>query len=313
MSVRFSILIPAYKSSFLAECIDSLLSQSFKDFEIIIVNDASPDNIDGIISKYDDSRIHFYVNEKNCGAENVVDTWNQCLRLSIGEYVICMGDDDKMLPHCLEEYDNLLKKYPGIGLLHGWTEIIDDQSSVIGLTTHRCEYETAMSLLWHRIYAYNSQFIGDFCFNASLLKNNGGFYKLPLAWASDDISAIIAAQAYGVANTQRVVFQYRRHPQTISNSHNEIIKMGAVNQKESWLKDYLSKPCIDPGDELYRLQLVKELPSLMSKERSLLVCDDISSHSFFRLFFWLRRRREFHLSSGAITRGFLKYIRDVFV
>ena len=91
-----------------------------------------------------------------------------------------------------------------------------------------------------------------------------------------------------------------------------MLKLKAIILKEAWLNEDLAKSCVDPRDELYRLQLVKELPSLLSKERSVMVCDDITAHSFFRIVFWLRRRREFHLSFGAVIRGFFKFIRDTF-
>ena len=57
--IKFSVTVPAYKAQFLAECIDSILAQTYKNFELIIVNDASPQNLEGIISKYDDQRIRY--------------------------------------------------------------------------------------------------------------------------------------------------------------------------------------------------------------------------------------------------------------
>lgn len=127
--MKFSILIPAYKKAYLQECIDSILRQTYECFELIIVDDASPEDLYSIVSLYSDPRIKYYRNEKNCGAANVVDNWNICLGYATGDYAICMGDDDKFLPNCLEEYVRLIAKYPGIGLLHGWTEIIDENST----------------------------------------------------------------------------------------------------------------------------------------------------------------------------------------
>ena len=306
MAERFSILIPAFKAKYLKECIDSILSQTFKDFEIVIVNDASPENVEEIVKQYEDRRIKYYLNECNIGAENVVENWNRCLQYSSGDYVICMGDDDKLLPTCLEEYEKLLYQYPGIGLLHGWTEIIDEHSNVVELTTHRCNYETAISLLWHRIHAYPTQYIGDFCYNSQLLKENGGFYYLPLAWGSDDISAIIAAGKNGVANTQEVVFQYRRNSQTISKTGNLILKMHAVLQKEEWLNNYLHQDCENPLDVLYQNQLKAEIPVIISKEKSVLISYDLKNNSIFRIVYWFRYRKRFSLSTMTILRGFIK-------
>ena len=113
---KFSVLIPAYKRKYLKEAIDSILLQTYCHFELIIVDDASPEDIKSVIAEYHDDRIRYFRNEKNCGAINVVDNWNICLAYTQGDYVICMGDDDRMLPCCLEEYCNLIEKYPGIGL-----------------------------------------------------------------------------------------------------------------------------------------------------------------------------------------------------
>ena len=102
--VKFSILIPAYKKAFLKDAINSCLSQTVKNLEVIIVDDCSPEDLGTIVAGFDDERIHYYRNESNIGALNVVDNWNKCLSLCTGDYVICMGDDDMLLPDCLEEY-----------------------------------------------------------------------------------------------------------------------------------------------------------------------------------------------------------------
>ena len=60
--MKFSIAIPAFKSAFLKECIDSVLNQTYKNFELIIVNDHSPEDIRGIIEQFADIRIRYYEN-----------------------------------------------------------------------------------------------------------------------------------------------------------------------------------------------------------------------------------------------------------
>ena len=296
MNPLFSILIPAYKAIYLEETIISCLLQKYNNYEIIIVNDASPENLHSIVSRFNDSRLKYYINVKNCGALDVVDNWNICLSHAKGEYVICMGDDDKLLPNCLEEYSKLIEKYPGIGLLHGWTEIINENSEVTALTTHRCEHESAMSLLWHRSHAYNLQFIGDFCFNTEWLRSHGGFYKLPLAWGSDDISAFIGAMKNGVANTQQVVFQYRRNSMTISSTGNVNEKMNAIMKEFEWKQQFLTTPCKDPHDELYRKELINELPRMKSKKQGLTLSFDLKKKRFRRLLHWYCNRKKYDLT-----------------
>ena len=109
--MKFSVTIPAYKAKFLKEAIVSALSQPYKNFELIIVDDDSPENLKAIVDSFSDTRIRYYRNLQNCGAVNVVDNWNICLSYCTGEYVICMGDDDRLLPNCLNEYFGLIVSY----------------------------------------------------------------------------------------------------------------------------------------------------------------------------------------------------------
>lgn len=77
--MKFSVAIPAYKRRYLYEAITSVLSQTYQEFELIIVDDCSPEDIKSVVDQLTDGRIRYYRNERNCGAENVVDNWNICL------------------------------------------------------------------------------------------------------------------------------------------------------------------------------------------------------------------------------------------
>ena len=61
--VKYSFVLPAYKANYLRESIDSILGQTYTDFELIIVNDASPEDVDSIVNSYNDKRIQYYKNE----------------------------------------------------------------------------------------------------------------------------------------------------------------------------------------------------------------------------------------------------------
>lgn len=294
--MKFSILIPAYKLAFFKECLDSILVQTYKNFEIVIVNDSSPEDLDSVVLKYSDSRIKYFKNEKNCGAINVVDNWNICLSHATGDYVICIGDDDKLLPNCLEDYFKLLEKYPNIGLLHGWTEIINEKSEVVNPTTHRCEFESALSLMWHRMHAYEQQFIGDFCFNREWLLQHGGFYKLPLAWGCDDISALIGASKNGVANTQIPVFQYRINSQTISKTGDISEKMNAILLAYKWKNDFLAKKLEHHQDELYRMDILSKIAHAYQKTCGQTIAADIKCKALRGILYWWANRKKYNIS-----------------
>lgn len=304
--MKFSITIPAYKRTYLKEAIDSCLAQTYEDFELIIVNDASPEDLDSIVNSYSDNRIRYYKNETNCGAINVVDNWNICLKHAKGEYLICMGDDDRLLPCCLDEYVKLIEKYPGLGVYHAWTEIIDENGDFKNLTVARCEYESVYSLIWHRITFHRQQYIGDFLFERDKLLKNGGFYKLPLAWGADDITAVIASSATGVANTQVVTFQYRQNSFTISNTGNMEAKIDGLLSQQKWYNDFLTiQPQNVLDGKLHQL-IINSLPSYFEKRlaKDIALGVDKGFFSIIRLMF---SRKKHAISFRVCFRALIEY------
>mgnify|MGYP002622150010 CR=1 FL=1 len=246
--MQFSVAIPAFKVRFLNEAIESVLSQTCADWELVIVDDCSPEDVVSVVAPYlSDRRISYYRNDKNCGAVDVVDNWNICLSRCTGDYVICMGDDDRLLPCCLAEYTKLIEKHPGLNVYHARTEIIDEEGEVVNLQEPRPEWESLLSLTWNRWATRNKQYIGDFCYSTSYLKEAGGYYKLPLAWGSDDVTAALAAKAKGIANTEEFCFQYRENAQTISSSpaHSKQ-KILATLEQHDWFSKLLDELSHEP-------------------------------------------------------------------
>ena len=71
--IKFSVTIPAYKDRYLKESIDSVLAQTYQNYEIVIINDDSPYNLNSIVNQHKDSRIRHFKNENNCEAKDIVD------------------------------------------------------------------------------------------------------------------------------------------------------------------------------------------------------------------------------------------------
>lgn len=238
--MKYSIGIPAFKGQYLTECIESILSQSFTDFELIVVNDCSPDGIFDIIKKNDDPRIRYYENEVNIGAEHVIDNWNKCLSFAKGDFFILMGDDDKMSPDYLSEFNKLIDKYPDLDIFHCRIRVIDEKSQEVELSNCCPEYEDTDNYILNCLEGRSEQFISDFVYRKSTLLSNGGFYKLPLAWASDYISAFIACGNKGIAYTSSPVFFYRKHQFNITSTSSLELKRIAIIGMENWIEKYLN-------------------------------------------------------------------------
>ena len=302
MNPKYSIVIPAYKSRFLSEAIVSCLAQSYFDFELIIVDDCSPENLIAIVSSFNDARIKYYRNEVNCGAVNVVDNWNKCLSYAHGDYIICMGDDDKLLPDCLSLYNEIIDKYPNLDVYHTWTQIIDEKDNIIELQESRPEWESALSMQYYRWTRRWNQYIGDFCFRTEALRREGGFYKLPLAWGSDDITVFRAAMKNGIANTQRFGFQYRQNTLTISNSGNMQIKASAHVYEWKWMNSNLKKcPSIMDFDDLFKNKL-SEMIGTHYKQKILDMVEEDITKNFMHLRYWLDKKEFYRLKRRELLR-----------
>lgn len=307
--MKFSITIPAYKQKYLNEAIESCLAQTYKDFELIIVDDASPEDLKSVVERFQDSRIRYYRNEKNCGALKVVDNWNISLGYATGDYVICMGDDDRLLPNCLEEYSRLIEKYPDLDIYHGMTEIIDEKSRVTNMQEARPEREGIYSMIIGRLRNCRMQYIGDWLFKRSALQQINGYVKMPMAWGSDDLTAYIVAKDKGVANTQIPVFQYRISSLTISNSghYREKTKahINVLNRVETLLKNGEGK--VDGIEEVYRKAMLKKMAELKRLTVSdYMRADMLSKGRMAGLFWWIRNIHQFGISKKKVIKVWIK-------
>jgi glycosyltransferase involved in cell wall biosynthesis len=310
MSVLFTVAIPAYKAKFLKECVDSILIQGYTNFELIIVNDASPENIDEIVRQYSDGRISYFVNKKNIGAENVVDNWNKCLSYANGDYFVLMGDDDVMESNYLEEFARLIKKYPDLDIYHCRSYIINENSEKVMITPSWPAFESVYENIWHRISSLRIQFISDFVYRRDSLVDRGGFYKLPLAWASDDISAYIAMQEKGIAHLNKPVFNYRKSSLTISLSVHPDLKMKAILLEESWFKTFLKnkKPQIESDKILYSL-INKRLRKYILRKKSNVITFSLNAKGFIFLLFWMRKIRIYDISISLFLYSLIKFYK----
>lgn len=125
-----SLCIPTYRrAAFIGETLESALQQTVTDFEVIVVDDASPDNTAEVVASYADSRIQYYRNEHNLG---VPENLNYALSLARGEFVMLLEDHDLLVPTYLEETLRVMRRYPSVGFVATGFFTIDEQSCVIG-------------------------------------------------------------------------------------------------------------------------------------------------------------------------------------
>lgn len=125
-----SIIMPSWNTGrFIGESIQSVLNQTYKNWELIIVDDCSTDNTDEIVTSFDDERIRYFRNDKNSGAAL---TRNKAMREARGEWIAFLDSDDLWMPEKLEKQLSFMKEN---GYTFSFTEYekIDEESKPLNI------------------------------------------------------------------------------------------------------------------------------------------------------------------------------------
>jgi glycosyltransferase involved in cell wall biosynthesis len=120
-----SVVMPVFNAQkFLAQSIESILSQTEKNFEFIIINDGSTDDSENIILSYSDKRIVYIKNEKNLGLSK---SFNIGIRAAKGTYIARMDADDISVPERFKKQISYLESHPEIGVIGSSISVIDEK------------------------------------------------------------------------------------------------------------------------------------------------------------------------------------------
>lgn len=123
---------------YLKEAIESILNQSLKDFEFIIVDDGSSDNSLKLLRSYRDERLIIINNKINIG---LAKSLNKALKVAKGDYIARMDSDDVSLPVRLKEQVNFMKNNPEVMLCGSWATLIDEKGKIIGKRKYPTSYQ----------------------------------------------------------------------------------------------------------------------------------------------------------------------------
>ena len=237
-----SIGIPAYKATYLKEAIDSVLNQTYTKFELIIVNDKSPENIEEIISTYNDKRIRYYKNEDNLGKTSIVLNWNKCLSYANGDFFVLLCDDDIMLPNFIATMLGLVKSHPQCNVFKTRTLLIDSKTNTnIGKSPLFPKYETFADFLSNTIIGKRKHTISEFFYRTQHIQQLGGYQIYPAGYYADDASILLFCNNNGIASTEESLIVYRKSENNIEQiqsaadeikKYKGLLDQGIITQEE---------------------------------------------------------------------------------
>lgn len=320
MPPAVSILMPVFKTEpFLREAMESMLSQTFTDFELIVLNDCSPGNAEEILDEYKDPRIVRYLGEKNAGLANVLNVGMQMAR---GKYIARMDSDDISAPNRLEVQVDYLEQHPDIDLCSCGMNLFG-----------------AMDDLWIRESDIETVRINALFFSpilhASSVWRRDAFERLGLRFRqemvpAEDYDLWCRALSGGLClvNIPECMYQYRIHPeQATGNTEKRLQKEQVVREgylhtlfpkaeEEDIVAIAAMKPCLDPdvfrntADKLLALCTdsdffnVEKLRKYLQKHYKYLVGEALHEHFSWRLFRVLTLKEKMKWSRSCVYKIF---------
>jgi glycosyltransferase involved in cell wall biosynthesis len=215
--MKVTVLMPVYnEEGRVGEAIESVLKQTFGDFEFLIIDDGSTDNTVSIIEKFAgvDKRIILIKNKVNIG---ITKTLNMGLAESKGEYVARMDADDVCRNNRLEKQVNFLDKNITIGMCGSWIKNFGDNSDLIKLPTDP-EYIKCL-MLFRNTMVHSSVMVRKSVLEKYKLKYNEN------AYAAQDYDLWVRLSRIGkITNIDEVLVDYRVHDGQISNKKKDLQK-----------------------------------------------------------------------------------------
>ncbi len=225
---KVTILMSVFNGEkFLREAVESILSQTFMDFEFLIIDDGSTDNSVEIINSYSDPRIRLVRNETNIG---LTKSLNIGLRLARGEYVARMDADDVSLPHRLEKQIHLMAENLNLAVCGSWIETISDVPTI--WRTKENDSEIKANLLFHNDIVHPSVVI-----RRKILLENDMFYNENMKTAQDYELWARLSNISNLRNIPEVLLKRRIHTNQIGKMYPQDQKINANIARQEILKN----------------------------------------------------------------------------
>ena len=210
--IKVSVLMPVFNSKlYIKEAIESILAQTYSNFELIIINDGSTDGADEVIRSFKDVRIKFINNKINKG---IVATLNEGLALSTGKYIARMDSDDISLPHRLEKQVAFLENNPEYKLCGSQATAVSSKGEKLHKLRRPTDFENIKVFNLFRNAFIHPTIMADAC----LLKKIG--YDDEYVYAEDYFLFSQLTMNHKVADLGDELLYYRLHNDSITSKEN---------------------------------------------------------------------------------------------
>ncbi|WP_315077731.1 glycosyltransferase [uncultured Clostridium sp.] len=214
-----SIIVPTYNNEkYIESALQSIFNQTYKDIEIIVVDDGSTDNTSEVLKKYTNKII--YIKKENGG---VASARNLGLNIANGEYIAFLDADDLYDKNKIEKQVKILKKCRDIDVIYNNADVIDENSKYINTLRSEGVYKNknnflCMMLTRQLIPAPASIMLRKKCLEDGIRYNDNYLN------AEDYDFILKLAERYKYEYIDESLYLYRRHKKNLTNNHNNQLK-----------------------------------------------------------------------------------------
>lgn len=240
-----TVLMSAYNAEkYINESIESILNQTFNDFEFIIINDGSTDNTEKIIKSYNDNRIK-YISQENIG---ISKSLNKGLKIATGKYIAKLDSDDVSYPERLEEQFKFMENNPTYVVCGSYADVIDESGNYIYVYNNipSDDKEIKKTMNYKNCFIHSSTF-----YRREIALSIGGYYE-PIRQYFEDYMFFYQILKKGKGyNIKKPLIKYRIVPNSITSRYknkkykqliNSVVKRGYITEDEKkFLFSYNSK------------------------------------------------------------------------
>lgn len=231
--IRVTILMPVYNvEKYVKEAIESILNQTYKSFELLVLDDCSTDDTAQIVKSFTDERIRYIRHEKNLG---LADNLNRGIELANTEYLARMDGDDISVSICLEKQINFLDSHPEIGVCGVGFQFFGTKSSTVFFPKNHND------IMCEQLFG---NAVIQPMFRRSIFIDNNLRYKTSAFPAEDYRMWAECLRITKIHNIRKVLFHYRMHSEQISTEKKQaqIDKSNEVRlYMLEWLNPYFSE------------------------------------------------------------------------
>ncbi len=212
--------MPAYKGAHFKEALESIKNQTVSDFEVIVQDDASPEDLRSVFDEVcaNDKRFSFDRNEEDL-APDIVKNWDITLRKACGQFFVLASDDDIYEPTFLEKLLSLAKKYPTVDIFNGRYDRFND-SGICGMVAKPAEYESQTECMYAMTCERRYPIAPNVMVRTKALRDIGGFVDLPAGTASDYLTWLKLARN-GYVTSNDILLHWRYDGSSITSSKSQ--------------------------------------------------------------------------------------------